>query len=106
MAAPHLASRDATDRSDEARERSSLAENRASAPTLRRLNAASDSMATNDATNTDARWQPSTHLLGRRLDAKCDAEADDAARLNSTKPEMVGPNKTKLTGPPPPTLAK
>ena len=40
------------------------------------------------------------------MDTECDAEADDAAQLKATKPEMVGPNETKLTGPPPPALAK
>jgi len=30
------------------------------------------------------------------LDIKHDAEADDATQPKATKPEMVGPNKTKL----------
>jgi len=39
------------------------------------------------------------------LDAECDTEANNAAQLKPTKPEMMGPNKTKLTGPPPRTIA-
>src|SRR5207247_3265632 len=105
--AARRASRATADRSDNERERNDEARTRERANAAKALSGERSDGDQRRNAHRSSVYNAGPWLCNTpRVDAWCTAEADGATPKKTTKPEIVGPNETKLTGPPPATITK